>query len=85
MSKISVLTTVNAPYSEQLDGETLAHCLKVGAAAKEKPGHMSSFFGEVPPDAQKEFAALYGISEKALIEAARDFASYSGESYPIAA
>ncbi len=85
MSMTSVLTTVNAPYSEQLDGEALAHCLRVASAAKEKPGHMSSFFGEVAPDAQKEFAALYGISEAALIKAARAFASYSGESYPLAA
>ena len=85
MSKTSVLTTVNAPYSEHLDGEALAHCLRVASAAKEKPGHMSSFFGEVAPDAQKEFAALHGISEAALVKAARAFASYSGESYPLAA
>lgn len=85
MSKTSVLTTVNAPYSEQLDGETLAYCLRVAGAAKEKPGHMSSFFGEVAPDAQKEFAAHYGISEAALIKAARAFAKYSGESYPLSA
>ena len=85
MSMTSVLTTVNAPYSEQLDGEALAHCLKVAAAAKRKPGHMSSFFGEVAPDAQKEFAAFYGISEAALIKAAKAFAKYSGQSYPLAA
>lgn len=85
MSMTSVLTTVNAPYSEQLDGKTLAHCLRVRSAALNKPGHMSSFFGEVPPDAQKKFAASHGISEAALIKAARAFASYSGESYPLAA
>lgn len=85
MSMTSILTTVNAPYSEQLDGEMLAHCLKVVSAAKEKPGHMSSFFGEVPPEAQKKFAASHGISEADLIKAARAFAKYSGESYPLAA
>lgn len=80
-----VLTTVNAPYSEKLDGEMLAHCLKVASAAKSKPGHMSSFFGEVTPEAQKEFAAQFGISKAALIDAAKAFASYSGESYPLIA
>lgn len=85
MSMTLILTTVNAPYGEQLDGEALAHCLRVTSAAKSKPGHMSSFFGEVAPDAQKEFAARYGISEAALIKAARAFAKYSGESYPLIA
>ena len=85
MSVASVLTTVNAPHDEQLDGETLAHCLRVMSAAKSKPGHMSCFFGEIPPDAQKEFAAFFGISEAALIRAARAFAKYSGQSYPLIA
>jgi hypothetical protein len=82
-SMAAVLTTVNAPYSEKLDGEALAHCLKVASAAKNKPGHMSSFFGEVAPEAQKEFAAFYGIPAATLIDAAEAFASYSGESYPL--
>jgi hypothetical protein len=39
-----VLSTVNAPYSQQLDAQTLAHCLLDLAAAKQTPGHVSSFF-----------------------------------------
>ncbi len=83
INEIMVLMTVNASYSEKLDGEALAHCVKNEAAAKNKPGHMSSFFGEVLPDAQKEFAAAFGISTPALIESAKTFASYSGETYPL--
>lgn len=84
MGMESILTTVNAPYGEQLDGEALAHCLKDAALAKSKPGHMSSFFGEVAPESQKAFAAHFGIDEKALTSAAHEFADYSGESYPLA-
>ena len=51
-----VLTTVNAPYSEQLDALTLAYCLSDQNAARAKPGHMSSFFGEVDPALQVSFA-----------------------------
>ena len=46
---------------------------------------MSSFFGDVAPEDQKGFAALFGIPEATLIDAAKAFASYSGESYPLAA
>jgi hypothetical protein len=83
MNEVMVLMTVNAPYSEKLDGEALAYCVKHTSAAKNKPGHMSSFFGEVSPEAQKEFAAAFGISMPALIESAKTFASYSGETYPL--
>ena len=83
MSLDSVLTTVNAPYSEQLDADTLVRCLRDASAARGKPGHMSSFFGEVSPDAQREFASHFGISAETLADAARAFASYSGESYPL--
>jgi hypothetical protein len=51
-----VLTTVNAPYSEQLDAPTFTYCLIDQNAAKSKPGHMSSFFGEVDPALQVGFA-----------------------------
>lgn len=83
MNETLVLTTVNAPYSEKLDGEALAHCIKHPSAAKSKPGHMSSFFGDVSLEAQKEFAAAFGISTPALVDAAKEFASYSGETYPL--
>ena len=80
-----VLTTVNAPYSEQLSAQALAICLSDPIAAQAKPGHMSSFFGEVDPELQKDFAAAFGISTAALVTAAKTFAEYSGETtYPLA-
>lgn len=87
MSKFpaSVLTTVNAPYNKMLDGQTLAYCLTHPMAAKTWPGQMSAFFGEVAPDLQKAFASAFGISEAELAIAAKTFAEYSGETYPLAA
>lgn len=85
MSPVLILTTVNAPYSKQLDAQELAYCLLDPSAAKAVPGHMSSFFGEVSPTLQVAFANLYNISEQQLADAARAFAMYSGESYPLAA
>jgi hypothetical protein len=84
-SPILVLTTVNAPFSEKLDAAELVHCLLDPAAAKAMPGHMSSFFGEVEPALQIGFAGMFNITESQLSAAARAFASYSGESYPLAA
>ena len=80
-----VLATVNAPYSEKLDAQGLAHCLLDQAAAKAKPGHMSSFFGEVKPALQVEFAHQFEITDEQLAAAAKCFAAYSGQSYPLAA
>jgi hypothetical protein len=80
-----VLATVNAPYSEKLDAQALAHCLLDHAAAKAKPGHMSSFFGEVEPDLQIAFAEQFGIPAAKVVAAAKAFAEYSGQSYPLAA
>jgi hypothetical protein len=84
-SKITalVLATVNAPYGETLDEAALVHCLKDPAAAKAMPGHMSSFFADVTPEAQKEFAEAHGIPLASLIDAAREFACYSGQKYPL--
>lgn len=79
-----VLTTVNAPHGEWLDGKALAHCLKHASAAKDHPGHMSSFFGEVAPEDQVAFAAAAGIPKAALVEAAKAFAAYSGQDFPLA-
>ena len=79
-----VLTTVNAPHSEQLDAQALAYCLSDPTAAKAKPGHMSSFFGEVDPALQVGFAESFNITHAALVTAAKAFAEYSGESYPLA-
>lgn len=80
-----VLATVNAPYSEQLDAQGLAHCLLDQTAAKAVPGHMSSFFGEVEPALQVAFAHQFNITDAQLVTAAKAFALYSGESYPLAA
>jgi hypothetical protein len=85
MSPALVLTTVNAPYSEQLDAQGLAHCLLDQSAAKAMPGHMSSFFGEVSPALQVYFAHLFNITDAELVAAAKAFAMYTGESYPLAA
>ena len=80
-----VLTTVNAPYSKKLDAPELVHCLLNPAAAKAMPGHMSSFFGEVEPSLQIDFAKMFNIAEPQLVVAAKAFAMYSGESYPLSA
>ena len=80
-----VLSTVNAPYSETLDAQALAHCLLDLTAAKQTPGHVSSFFGEVDPALQLEFAQLFNISKEQLVASAKAFAAYTGESYPLAA
>ncbi len=79
-----VLATVNAPYREKLDAQGLAHCLLDHTAAKAKPGHMSSFFGEVEPKLQIEFAEQFGIPPAKVVAAAKAFAMFSGESYPLA-
>ena len=86
MSPISsVLTTVNAPYSKKLDAQALVFCLTHPEAAKGVPGQMSTFFGEVSPELQKAFARTFNVSEETLISAAKAFAEYSGEAYPLAA
>ncbi len=85
MSSVLVLTTVNAPYSKQLTAHELAYCLMDEAAAKAVPGHMSSFFGEVEPALQVDFASEFDITEPQLAAAAKAFAKFSGESYPLAA
>jgi hypothetical protein len=84
MSPAAVLAIVNAPYSEQLDAQALAHCLMSATAAKGKPGHVSAFFGEIKPEHQFEFAQRFGITHEELIAAAKAFAAYSGEFYPLA-
>jgi len=85
MFPASVLTTVNAPYSKKLNADELAFCLTHPAAAKAAPGQMSAFFGEVAPELQKAFADAFNISDEELAVAAKTFAEFSGESYPLAA
>ena len=82
---VSTLTTVNAPYSTQLDGQELALCLTDLDLAKEHPGQVSSFFGEVPLCDQIEFAEAFDVSLNELKKLAHGFAEWSGESYLLAA
>ncbi len=84
MSPDLVLTTVNAPYSQQLDAQELVGFLLDPSAAETVPGHMSSFFGEVKPELQLEFATMFGVTKSQLVAAAKSFATYSGQSYPLA-
>jgi hypothetical protein len=81
----SVLTTVNAPYSDQLDDAALAHCLADIDLAKQHPGHVSAFLGEVPLAQQVEFATAHHIAVDDLKAFAAKFSAWSGESYPLAA
>jgi hypothetical protein len=74
-----VLSVVNAPYSHQLTGPELARAII--DVDRRHSGQLSSFFGEVPVESQLAFAAEYGITEKDLRAAARDFSAWSGESY----
>jgi hypothetical protein len=80
-----VLTTVNAPYSKKLDAQELVHCLLDPSSAKVACGPMSSFFGDVKPELQIAFAEMYGVSHDQLVVAAKAFAEFSGQSYPLAA
>lgn len=84
-SPILVLTAVNAPYSKKLDAQELIHCLLDPSAAKAACGPMSSFFGDVEPELQVAFAEMYGINHDQLVAAAKTFAEFSGQSYPLAA
>jgi len=84
-SLATVLTTVNAPFSEQLDSVALAQCLSDLALAKQHPGQVSAFLGEVPLAQQIEFAAAHHIGIKKLKALAAQFAAWSGESYQLAA
>lgn len=82
---ISVLTTVNAPYAKQLDGEGLAHCLTDVTLAKQYSGQVSSFLGEVPVALQISFAEYFGIPPDALKAFASSFSLWTGESYQLVA
>jgi len=62
----------------------LADCLKNPIAAEAAAGQMSVFFGDVSPKLQKVFAGAFQISELELAVAAKTFAAFSGETYPLA-
>lgn len=81
---VSVLTTMNAPYREQLDAATLAACLSDFDLAKHHSGHISTFLGEVPVALQVEFALAHGIAPHRLASLATSFSKWSGAPYPLA-
>jgi hypothetical protein len=83
-SPLLVLTTINASYSKKLDAQGLVHCLLDPSSAKAACGPMSSFFGEVMPELQVTFAEMHGITKAQLVAAAKTFAEFSGQSYPLA-
>jgi len=72
----ALLTTVNAPYQATLDGTELASALQAGQITL---GQVASFFTETPVEAQKTFAASFGISSDALIQTAKALGSWSGQ------
>lgn len=80
-----VLATVNAPHSKQLSAQELVYCLLDPVEAQALPGHMSAFFGEVKPHLQYGFAHQFNVTDQQLLAAAKAFAAYSGQSYPLAA
>jgi hypothetical protein len=80
-----VLATVNAPHSKQLSAQDLVDCLLDPTKAKAVPGHMSAFFGEVELHLQVGFAHQFNVTDQELVAAAKAFAAYSGQSYPLAA
>lgn len=82
---ILVLATVNAPHRKRLKEQELVRCLLDPSAAKAACGPMSSFFGDVHPELQIAFAEMHGISHDQLVAAAKAFAAFSGQSYPLAA
>ena len=84
-SPILVLTTANAAYSKKLDAQEPVHCLLDPIAVRAACGPMSSFFGDVKPELQIAFAQMHGITDAQLVAAAKTFAAYSGQSYPLAA
>lgn len=83
-SPAMVLATVNASHSKKLGAHELVHCLLDPTSAKAACGPVSSFFGDVEPELQIAFAEMYGITHAHLVAAAKTFAEFSGQSYPLA-
>lgn len=80
---VSVLTTVNASYREQLHAATLAARLSDFELAKHHSGHISTFLGEVPVALQVEFALAHGIGPHRLATLATSVSTWSGAPYPL--
>lgn len=78
----ALLTTVNAPYQNQLDAGGLAAALK---SEDVYVGQVSSFFTETDVETQKAFAFEHGISADALTHVAGVFQDWSGQPVPLVA
>lgn len=78
----ALLTTVNAPYQNQLDAGELAAALKNEHVVL---GQVSSFFTETDVETQKAFAIEHGMSVDALAHVAGVFRDWSGQSAPLVA
>jgi len=74
-----VLSTVNAPYSQKLDAATLVSCILDPVKGKVAAGPLSSFFYDVSPKLQMDFAKAHGISVAVLRNAAASFDAWSGQ------
>ncbi|PYB69691.1 hypothetical protein [Rhizobium wuzhouense] len=74
-----VLGTVNAPYSKKLDAAGLVACILDPDESKAAAGPMSSFFYEISPALQMQFAEAHSIPTAALRAAAAAFDTWSGQ------
>ena len=79
---ICVLTTVNAPYTSNVDAAALALALRERNISL---GQVASFLTEVPKAEQIAFAALHGVDRTELTATASAFAQWSGQSALLAA
>ncbi|MCV3765588.1 hypothetical protein [Rhizobium sp. TRM95796] len=76
-----ILATVNASYSRKLSGEQVASLILDLERMKAMPGHAASFFYEVDPDLQRQFAGEHGISDERLARVAADFDNWTGRTW----
>lgn len=74
-----VMTTVNAPYGNMLDRQTLVFCLKNPTDVRFFSGPMSSFFTDVSAELKREFADFHGITEIEMNAASDAFSAWSGK------
>ena len=74
-----LLSKVNAPCHRKLSGEELAEALCAGTMNSQ----VDSFFTETDVDAQRIFAAEFGVPEDVLLRAARVLAAHTGQKLPL--
>lgn len=76
-----VLSTVNAPYRRRIDAETLAQCLRSGAAGAWTV-HVATFFVDVRPELVVRFAERHAIDLETLTRTYRSVRDETGERSP---